>query len=367
MKQFSFSLPFVGLALLVIMGCQKESLDQDPNESILNPILTREDQHSFITGMGVDEDTSTNITTLGPARVNPYTVENFTAAYNELYNPDILSLPITHYYIKFTPTTHEQLDLLAKSDLNIVEFPLDREIINLGDFYVEPGTTRGQILPLYAVVKTTQVIPQVPYNTLSNLHLGSTDETLIRRSLQRKGYDPDVIGYIIEPEDDGIGSGGGSGGNQLTTNSCGCQVYSDIRRAGGCIDVKDVEKIDFLPVRRVKVVVKDNFFDFHSTYTDDSGCWKINKRFFGNAYIWIHFASDSRVQIRGARANFANILEWVLTLRDGLGAIAGPFFNNIDVKYDIWQNQGSSAHLYWGLQQREMQFMSFTTFQLQMV
>src|SRR6187399_135891 len=105
------------IAVLVPIGCQKDSLEKDEMEDSNSQLLARDgDQNIFITGGGASEDTSINITTLGPTRENPYTVENFTAAYNELYDPDISSLPITDYYIKFTPTTHEEVEILATSD-----------------------------------------------------------------------------------------------------------------------------------------------------------------------------------------------------------------------------------------------------------
>ena len=201
MKSISlFILACIGIFLFIPFGCQKEAYEPENMDNSSAPLLPREgNENLFVTGGVASEDTSADMTTLGPQRENPYTIDNFTAAYNELYNPDTLSLPITHYYIKFSPTTHEQVALLASSELNIVEFPLDREIIHLGDFYLEPGATRDQIIPLYAVVQTSQVLPNVPYINLANLHLGSADESLVRRALERKGYNPDEIGYTIEP------------------------------------------------------------------------------------------------------------------------------------------------------------------------
>ncbi|MEP6646487.1 MAG: hypothetical protein ABJC12_05320 [Saprospiraceae bacterium] len=285
---------------------------------------------------------------MGPPRENPYTVENFTAAYNELYNPDITSLPVTNFYIKFTPNTHEQLELLSNSELNIVEFPLDREVTHLGDFYIEHGTPRDQIVPMYAVVTPGQVLPQVPYTNLANLYLGSSDEALVRQALRRKGYNPDDIGYVIEPNVDGGGGGGGGGGGEFTTNSCGCQVYSDSRKPGGCIKVKDVQKNTFQGVRQVRIVIKDSFFDFHTAYTDDAGCFKVNSRFFGNAFMWVHFNSDSGLKIRGVKTGWASIVQWIFPVKHHLGTIRGPYYNDIQVKYDSWSDEGSDAHVYWG-------------------
>lgn len=82
-----------------------------------------------------------------------------------------------------------------------------------------------------------------------------------------------------------------------TLNGCGCMVYNDARKPGGCVKVKDVEKSRFEGVRRVKIIMKDTWFTEDETWTDDLGCWKIDERYHGNAWMWIKFA-NSRGQIR---------------------------------------------------------------------
>ena len=345
MRNRLLSLSLILFAAFLIIGCQKDTLFDD--HIIGNPKMEVRTDNIITSGGGNNcEETYDDPTILGPQRLNPYTVENFTIAYNFLHDPDITSLPITHYYLKFTPETWEQASELANSGLDLFEFPLDREIIHMGDFYLESGYSPDDILPLYTVVKVTDSIPDVPHTNLSNLYLGSSDEALVRRALYQKGYNPDDIGFGLDaPIDEG---GGGGGGGTLTTGSCDCLVYSDIRRPGGCIQVWDTENEQFEEVRRVKVVFKDNFFDIHSTYTDDNGCFKINHRYFGKANMWVHFASESRVQVRGARSGVTIVYEWLLTLRHHAESLSGPIYNNIQVRYLMWENHGSGAHMYWG-------------------
>ena len=241
MRICSRSLSLCLLIVLLFLGCQKDTLD--------NSLKIENSKIEART----DEEIYDDPTILGPQRLNPYTVENFTIAYNSLYDPDIASLPTTHYYLKFTPETWEQARVLINSGLDLFEFPLDREVIHMGDFYLEEGYSADDILPLYTVVKVNDHIPEVPYTNLSNLHLGSSDEPLVRRALQLKGYNPDDIGYIIEPPYGDDGGGGGGGGSELIEGICGCQVFYDMRRPSGCIKVWDTEEEDYKPVRRVKV------------------------------------------------------------------------------------------------------------------
>ena len=81
--------------------------------------------------------------------------------------------------------------------------------------------------------------------------------------------------------------------------------------------------------------MKDTWFTEDETWTDDLGCWKIDERYHGNAWMWIKFA-NSRGQIRGARSGFASVYDWIWPVKDYLGKIrTGPPYNNIEVKYDL--------------------------------
>lgn len=83
-------------------------------------------------------------------------------------------------------------------------------------------------------------------------------------------------------------------------------------------------------------------------WTDDQGCFKLNKIFRGRGWMWVHFQSQGRSIIRGDRPGFLNAYEMFFPLRDPCGAIHGPAFNNIDIRYNMYTNQGSVAHVYWG-------------------
>ncbi len=339
------------LAVLLPFACKKETFkeNEEPISTNSSQAADRSSSHEFYSGGSTlsDENDAVNKTMLGNVRPNPYTVANFTAAYNTLYEPDIPSLPTTHYYVKFLPATQNDVVVLAKSDLNLYEYALDREVIKMGNAYKEAGTPASQLIPFYAVVRAGQSLPNIPYQNLANLHLGSMDERLVRAALQRLGYNPDVIGYIM-PDDPGDGSGGGGGGTaELQLNACGCQVYKEQRKPGGCIQVRDVEKGVFEGVKNVKVIIKDTWFTEVEAWTDDNGCFRINNRHYGQAWMWVRYRSD-RVQVRGARSSFDAVWEWAFPIKDYVGVLDGPVFNNIEVRYDMWNNQGSAAHLQWG-------------------
>lgn len=346
MQKLTPVLLLLSTVLLLQWGCKKDPLHNETYDVSLQTTERADLSHTFISNDVVETDTATKATVLGATRVNPYTVANFTAAYNELYEPDISALPTTDWYIKFLPATAEQVLKLTKSDLNMYEYPLDREVLEMGDYYTEPGAAPDQITPFYAVVKPNQSLPDVPYEKLADLHLRSPNEALTRQALIRTGYNPDVTGFVIGPGDTG-GGGGGGGSSEYETNSCGCTVYKEQRKPGGCIQVKDVQKAVFEGVRRVKVILKDGWFTEDETWTDDNGCFRVNDKYYGVAWMWVKFKSD-RVKIRGTKKSFKAVWEWAFAVKDYVGKLGGPRFNDIEVKYEAWTDQGSAAHLYWG-------------------
>jgi len=337
------------ISYFFLFSCKKDLENDDlSKKNLISSINSRTSDNSEIVVGGLENanDTLRKQTILGVMRDNPYTVENFTAAYNELYDPDISSLPTTHYYYKFTPTNSDELKLLVKSGFELYDYDLRREVIEMGDYF--PFDTLSTPFGIhYVVIPVNQTVPIVPNQKLADLHLRSTNETLVRKALERKGYNPDVTGYII-PDDGSSGGGGGDSG--LTTNSCGCQVYSEGRKPGGCVKVFDTDHESYEGVNNVKIIMKDTWLTEDVTWTSSAGCWKINSKYYGNAWMWVKFSSNI-VQIRGTTKDFWSIVDWAFPIKHYVGNVGkkyAPTFNNIPVTYEIWTQQGSFAHVYWG-------------------
>lgn len=133
--------------------------------------------------------------------------------------------------------------------------------------------------------------------------------------------------------------------NPYTTNSCGCEVYKDTRRPGGCVNVEDTQ-LGMQGVRSVKVIMWDKWItDHHTTYTDDNGCWKINNRFYGKAWMWVKF-ENARGRVRGIAQNW-KLWQLMTTVKDYRGIQNGPYFNDITVNYMDVLDNSSKAHRFW--------------------
>ncbi len=105
-------------------------------------------------------------TQLGKKLENPYSVKNMKKALANLRKSklgakmatDDFEIITTHLYVKFSPTTEQELDnLMVDSTLVLYDYPLDYEIQINGDYYRDPQTPADQPTPQYCAVEVEDV------------------------------------------------------------------------------------------------------------------------------------------------------------------------------------------------------------------
>jgi hypothetical protein len=349
-KTFYFMLCAVlGIGLITFASCRKEinveSSNGTPEETTFSSL----------------DPSKKNLrrTILGEKRRNPYTVENMNKAYTKLYGKDG-NLKATHRYVKFNPTTPEDIKKIEKSGINVYDYPLDYEVIEMGDYYRRENAPENEQYSYYAALGLDKEIPDVPNEPLADLYLLNTDEPLVREAISLVGYNPDTEGYIIFEDNPG-GGGGGNGGGDLPSAAgplvqsadCSCRNGSNQRNPSGCIKVEDTNMSTagncdtYKALRRVKVILKDTWFTEDEIWTDDKGCFsKRNRKYYGRCWMWVKFTND-RGHIRSARSGISAVWDWLFTVKDYVGMKWGPTFNNINVCYDFSSDAGSTAHYFW--------------------
>ncbi len=376
--------------MLVLASCQKESLfnDQSITPEDSGPIVFNVSDQSVMSRSS--DSTGLIQTILGDNRQNPFTVEKMAEAHRNLYDSGIQQMEATELYIKFMPSSLEHISALEQTDVFLYDFPLEYEVLEMGDYYQE--VNEGTYPELYAIVSLDFVFPDVPYQTIAQLYLDRSDPLLIAESFKLTGNEDEIHSYILNS----TGLLPGDLGDEVqplipeppecppgciavlniditttpvswewicdcnpppppppTINSCGCEVYPNRRKPGGCVKVEDTQLSTpwvtntYAPVRRVKVIMKDSWFTQDKTWTDDGGCWKINNEYKGRAWMWITFKND-RCRIRGTEKNWRAVYQWLITINDFVGMMWGPTFNDISVNYHMWTSLGSKGHLYWG-------------------
>ena len=371
-KRIFFSTSIFLICCLLWSNCNKENGLLPSASSNTSLIKSTENlaaaaiipaSNSFYSTTGTHNLTDAgNATILGNKRTNPYTVDVMNEAFLKAYGYNG-QLGITDYYIKLLPKDGNDLKKLDNVAYNMYDYPLEYEVVKMGEYYQDPSVPSDKPTPLYAVVKPTFAKPPVPFEIIANLHIPS-DELLIQTAFTMTGNNLDEGYALRDPKATNSGetttprSGGGTtepATYTINTGACGCTVSSDQRKPGGCISVVD----DALPVnstlpngaqghidgcRRVKVILKDTWFTEDEAFTSDNGCFFVNKRYRGVAWMWVKFKS-SRCTVRRMRG--ARLWEYGLAVKDYVGKIGGPNFSNIQVVYGHVTDDSDRGKLYW--------------------
>ena len=113
---------------------------------------------------------------LGERLDNPYKTENVARALMSLYptKADRVELKSTDLYVRFLPENKDQCDLLEDMGLQLVDHPLDYDIVVEGDWYHDPQVPEGEVTWQYAVVPVAFEFPDVKYEVIHECYLHET-------------------------------------------------------------------------------------------------------------------------------------------------------------------------------------------------
>ncbi|MBQ1693772.1 MAG: hypothetical protein II019_05915, partial [Bacteroidales bacterium] len=99
---------------------------------------------------------------LGDQLEDPYSLDIMQQSLEVLYptKAGAPRLEVTDYYVRFLPEDDTQFKILKLMDVNLLDHPLDYEIIREGDYYHDPAIEEGNITWQYAVVPRDFQFPQ---------------------------------------------------------------------------------------------------------------------------------------------------------------------------------------------------------------
>ena len=109
----------------------------------------------------IGEDTS-DMLVLGDKLNNPYSVKNISSAFKSLY-PDIdvnEYVKPTDIYMRFLPEDDTQMKMLEELGLELVDHPLDYEIVKEGDYSNDPDVSEDRITWQYSTVPLGVNLPE---------------------------------------------------------------------------------------------------------------------------------------------------------------------------------------------------------------
>ena len=222
--------------------------------------------HSEGTGFLYDDGVEHGMIVLGDRLDNPYTTENAQKAFSAVYptkSRDIVQT--TDLYVRFLPENQEEFDLLEEMGVQMLDHPLDFEIITEGDYYHDPSVGEDNITWQYAVVDKDFDFPAIRYEIIDECFLADNSE-------QTKSM-TDIDWAAVEAE------------SYRLTGNADMLDESSLTKAtkynpSGRITIVDTGANGGQPFGLAGVKISCNtFVKFSSTYTDRDGYYTIPKRY----------------------------------------------------------------------------------------
>jgi hypothetical protein len=318
-----------GFTLIFFTNCTKENI-------IYPERLTANNQKSVCFDCDLIsfnyQDSIDHLTILGGDIKNPYLLSNMKAAYLNVYHKDPAnSVHTTHLYMRFNPRNYYELARLEEEDIELFDYPLHRELVYEGDYYIQPGKKIEDIPEYYAVVEKGYLVPsRINASVIDEMYIPDNDPLLENEALKLTNNLRDQDEFIhkiggfdeikkLYPDP----GESGSDNNYNYTGSQSCGNYPS-----GKIVVQNDLLTDrsYRPVTNVKVVLK-RLFKVEKIYTDDNGVF-ISKKYFRNKYS-IH------VKFKNSLAAISRMRPWALHEQFFPVKINFGKWDNIDCRHEF--------------------------------
>lgn len=257
------------LAALVLMSCSKE------------------DVH---TGRGIDytygRELKHEMIVLGDRLENPYKTENIAKALKSLYptKADRVDVKTTNLYVRFLPSDDTQYDQLIEMGLELVDHPLDYDIVVDGDWYHDPEVPEEDVTWQYAVVPPDFVFPEIRYEIIDECHIAEnnpgtrSDDGIDWQAVEREAY---------------IITGNAHRLSETALTKGGTKV-----QPSGRITIVDENANGGKPFGVAGVRVSCNsFVKFDNAYTDRDGYYQMDKSFSANLRYRLVFKNQAGFSI----------------------------------------------------------------------
>ena len=123
------------------------------------------------------KDLTHEMIVLGDRLENPYKTENIRKALVALYptKADRVDLKSTDLYVMFLPADEVEYDILESMGLDLVDHPLDYDILVEGDWYHDPEVPQTEMTWQYTVVDRGFEFPDVRYEIIDECYISEHD------------------------------------------------------------------------------------------------------------------------------------------------------------------------------------------------
>ena len=215
---------------------------------------------------------------LGKQLEDPYSVSNITKALKSLYPAKAESVDVsaTDLYVRFLPSDEGEYERLQELGVEMLDHPLDYEIVREGDYYHDPAIPEGNITWQYAVVSPDFSFPSdIRYEILDRCHI--TEHEVFTRS-DGDGIDWDAV----ERESFRL-----TGNAAMLERAPGTKAGA-ANPSGRITLVDELKPYAVEGVKGVRVAC-NVFVKIGEAYTDEEGYYEIKKSFSTAPRYWLVF------------------------------------------------------------------------------
>lgn len=329
-------------------GCKKTTLEQtadapisnvlSPERSIANSLPVTPNGYCVTDQEAVSSPDSVLKPTILGAQLTgfPYSVATMQQAYLSLYGSSTQAVE-NALYMRFKPTTFDQLATLEDQDIDLFDYPLDYEVVQEGDYY-DDGVTNSESIPwLYAVVPVNFVTPSgITSELLQRIHVPD-DYRVENKAFQLTGNNVDTADCASAPAA-ATAATACDCSVRSSALSCNCRVPCGfdpctttpppvpITRipAGGITVQEDIFQPN-VPIRQARMVAR-RFLKVARTFTDNNGRYNFSKSFRNKVSIFIKFKNPNAI-IMGLRG--ARLWQILFPVKIKMGTYRGDI-NNLD-------------------------------------
>lgn len=230
-----------------------------------------------------EEKLSHGMIVLGDRLENPYTTENIREAYTTVYpTKSREEIQTSHLYVRFLPENQDEFDILNSLELEMLDYPIDYQIVVDGDYYHDPALPEENITWQYAVVPKDFEFPDVKYEIIDECHITEAD-------YPTRAGDDGIDWEAVEREAFRI-----TGNEDMLVP----QTRAKKVNPSGRISIVDEHANGgkAFGVAGVKVVC-NTFVKFSSTYTDRDGYYQIPKTYSAKLRYRLMFQNEKGFSI----------------------------------------------------------------------
>lgn len=217
---------------------------------------------------------------LGERLNNPYSIQNMQAAYNQVMATrgdaiDEVALQPNLLYVRFLPQDSADVAFLQESGLELFDYPLDYDIVVMGNSYHDPSLPDTALTWQYSCVRPGFTFPDMTYEVIEECFVPDEETSSTRAGIDWDEVEEAAFLNADLPE------------KYLLYNTSTTRASTTQKKCPyGTLTVRDDYRRESWPIKGAKIRCH-SFVKICTTHTDSNGHYEMSKSFNGKTYFSI--------------------------------------------------------------------------------